>query len=99
MRIFIFILFGMLFALALIALNSQRILEIILTRVFLAFEKASVRVMVLKNLSAHRDRNKLTSLIYSLALGFTIFLVITYKIQIETLRLHELRFRAGYLQV
>lgn len=89
----------MLFALALIALNSQRILEIILTRVFLAFEKASVRVMVLKNLSAHRDRNKLTSLIYSLALGFTIFLVITYKIQIETLRLHELRFRAGYLQV
>lgn len=89
----------MLFALALIALNSQRILEIILTRVFLVFEKASVRVMVLKNLSAHRDRNKLTSLIYSLALGFTIFLVITYKIQIETLRLHELRFRAGYLQV
>jgi len=43
----------MLFALALIALNTQRILEIILTHIFLIFEKASVRVMVLKNLTAH----------------------------------------------
>lgn len=58
-----------------------------------------MKVMVLKNLTAHRGRNSLTSVIYSLALGFVIFLIIAYKIQIETLRLHELRFRAGYLQV
>lgn len=97
MRIFIFILFGMLFALSLIALNTQRIFEILFTHIFLFFEKESLKQMVLKNLTAHRDRNKLTSLIYSLALGFIIFLVITYKTQIEALRLHELRLRTGYL--
>lgn len=99
MRIFIFILFGMIFALSLIALNSQRFFEVIFTHVFLFFEANSMKVMVLKNLVAHRGRNRLTSVIYSLALGFVIFLIIAYKIQIETLRLHELRFRAGYLQV
>jgi hypothetical protein len=55
--------------------------------------------MVLKNLMAHRGRNKLTTIIYSLGLGFIIFLNVAYKVQLETLRLHELRFRAGYLQV
>lgn len=80
MRIFIFILFGMLFALALISLNSQRLFELILTHVFLFFEQTSIKMMVLKNLTAHRDRNKLTSLIYSLALGFVIYLIIAYKI-------------------
>ena len=46
---------------------------------------------------AHRTRNRLTTIIYSLGLGFIIFLNIAYMVQLETLRLHELRFRAGYL--
>lgn len=99
MRIFISILFGMLFALTVLALNMQRILEIIFTHIFLCFEAKSMRIMVLTNLTAHRHRNKLTSIIYSLALGFIIFLLVTYKVQIQTMRLHELRFRAAYLQI
>lgn len=78
MRIFIFILFGMIFALSLIALNTQRIFEVLFTHIFLFFEANSVKVMVLKNLMAHRNRNRLTSIIYSLALGFVIFLIIAY---------------------
>ncbi|CDW87905.1 family protein [Stylonychia lemnae] len=99
MRIFIFILFGMIFALSLMALNVQRIIEVTFTRFFLYYEQNSIKVMVLKNLQAHRGRNKLTAIIYSLALGFVIFLVIAYKIQLQTMRLHEMRFRASYIQI
>jgi hypothetical protein len=99
MQIFVFVLFGILFALSLFALNSLRFFEILLTHFFLFFELESIKIMVLKNLQAHRGRNKLTSIIYSLALGFVIFLIITYKLEIDTLKLHELRFRSSYLQL
>jgi hypothetical protein len=34
-----------------------------------------MKILVLKNLSAHRESNKLTSIIYSLTLGCIIFIV------------------------
>ena len=39
--------------------------------------------MVRKNLSSHRKRNQMTALIYSLALGFLIFLSISSRMQIS----------------
>lgn len=80
LRIFLFILVGILFALSLLALNSQTIMEKIFTHVFLVFEQKSMKQMVLKNLTAHRMRNRLTSIIYSLALGFIIFLIVTHRL-------------------
>ena len=80
LQIFFFILVGMLFGLSLLAFNLQRFLEIILTYVFLFFEKSSMKQMVLKNLTAHRIRNKMTSIIYSIALGFIIFLIVSYNL-------------------
>jgi hypothetical protein len=80
LKIFFFILIGMLFGLSLLAFNLQRFLEIILTKVFLFFEKASMKQMVTKNLTAHRMRNKMTSIIYSIALGFIIFLIVSYNL-------------------
>jgi hypothetical protein len=43
LKIFFFILVGMLFGLSLLAFNLQRFIEIILTYVFLFFEKSSMR--------------------------------------------------------
>ena len=80
LRIFFFILVGMLFGLSLLAFNLQRFLEIILTHVFLFFEKLSMKQMVKKNLTAHKIRNKMTSIIYSIALGFIIFLIVSYNL-------------------
>ena len=82
LNIFFFILLGMLFGLSLLAFNLQRGIEIIMTHMFLFFEKQSMKMLVLKNLTAHKMRNKLTSIIYSLALGFIIFLLVSYKLQI-----------------
>jgi len=97
-KIVIFILVGLLFALTLLAFNLQGYIERICTTLFLMFESRSVKTMVVKNLSAHRRRNQMTALIYSLALGFLIFLSISCRMQIsfnshEELKLHGCQFR------
>merc|ERR1711935_402880 len=59
LQIFFMILVSMLFGLSLLAFNLQRFLEIILCYVLLFWEKSSMRQMVLKNLTAHKMRNKM----------------------------------------
>lgn len=55
--IFFVILIGMIFGLVLLSLNVQRIMEIMLTHLFLVFEQSSMKKMILKNLTAHKMRN------------------------------------------
>jgi len=83
LHIFFLILLGMLFGLTLLAFNVQRALEYILTYTFLLWEKQSMKKLVLKNLSAHKLRNMMTSIIFSLSLGFIIFLIVAYNLQIK----------------
>ena len=75
----------MILGLTMIAFNLQRILEILIVNVLLFFEKASMKLMVKKNLIAHRQSNKLTSIIYSLTLGCIIFVVVASNLQIKEL--------------
>ena len=75
--IFFLILIGMIFGLALISINLQRIFELIVVYTILIYEKSSMKLLILKNLSAHRENNKLTTLIYSLTLGSIIFIVVS----------------------
>jgi len=51
-------------------------LEKLLTYVLLCWESASMKSLVVKNLIAHKQRNKLTAIIYALTLGCIIFLVV-----------------------
>jgi hypothetical protein len=78
--IFLFILFGMIFALTVLVINFMPYINVGVARVFLFFEKSSVKIMVLKNLIAHRERNRMTSIMFSLTLGFIIFLSIVCQI-------------------
>jgi hypothetical protein len=52
--------------------------------------------MVLKNLSSHRKRNQMTALIYSLALGFLIFLSISSRMQISVSSNVQLMNKGSY---
>lgn len=90
-KIVIFILVGLLIALTIIAFNMQSYVETLLTTVFLFFERDSIRKMVNKNLSSHRKRNQMTALIYSLALGFLIFLSMSSRMQISVSAHEELK--------
>ena len=73
---------GMMFGLTLFVTNLQGILEIILVYVFFMWEEASMRILLRKNLIAHKERNYLTSIIYSLALGCIVFLLVTCNLQL-----------------
>ena len=68
---------AMMFGLTLLVTNLQGVLEIILVYVFFFLEMKSMRILLQKNLIAHKQRNFLTSIIYSLALGCIIFLLVT----------------------
>ena len=85
LTILLSILIGMILGLSMLAFNVQRFLEIFMTYLLLFWEKASMRRMVLMNLSAHRLRNKMTSIIYSISLGFLIFLIVMVNLQIEVI--------------
>jgi len=98
-KVVIFILVGLLCALVMLAFNLQPIMERLLSRFFLCFELKSMRLMALKNLSAHRNRNQMTALIYSLALGFLMFLSITCRMQIEVNSYEKLKNEASYFTV
>ena len=98
-RIVIFILIGLLFALTLLAFNVQYTVERFFSRIFLFFEINSMRLMAIKNLAAHRKRNQMTALIYSLALGFLMFLSISCRMQIEVSSHESLKNHASYFSV
>jgi len=98
-QIIIFILVGLLFALTLLAFNTRSFVERVCTWIFLFFEQASIKAMVLKNLAAHRRRNQMTALIYSLSLGFLLFLSISCRMQINVSSMEQLKEHASYFVV
>lgn len=85
MNIFLFILIGMLLGLLLLALNFVYILEYFFTQMLFFWENKAIRTIILKNLVAHKLRNQKTSIMYSLSLGFIIFLSVSYNTQIDSL--------------
>lgn len=76
-NIFFMLLIGMIIGWAMIALNLQRALELVIVYTLILWEKKSMKLLITKNLSAHRESNQLTSLIYSLTLGCIIFVVVS----------------------
>ena len=95
LKIFFGILIGLLLGLTLLAFNFQRLIEIGLSHLILfcdlkcfgKFQMRGIKKMVMMNLEAHRLRNQMTSLIYSMSLGFIIFLVVSYRLQLSATKL------------
>ena len=81
--VFFFILMGMILGLVLLAFNFQKIIEICLTYLLFFWERKSMRLMIMKNLDLHRQKNKMTAIIYSLTLGTIIFILVTLSLQIQ----------------
>lgn len=71
---------GLFMGLSLVANNVQSYLEVVLTYIFLMCERSSVRLCVLNNFKAHLIRNRQTGRIFTLSLGFIIFLLSSYKL-------------------
>ena len=78
--IFFGILFGMMMALGLLSMNLMPYINSIVATIALIFEKSGTKLLVSKNLIAHRERNQMTSIMISLSLGFVMFLNIVGQI-------------------
>ncbi len=74
----------MLFGLILLSLNAEHLIERIVVALCLWWENSMIPHIVLKNLVAHRIRNRKTTLMYALALGFVIFINTAYNVEIIT---------------
>jgi hypothetical protein len=90
-NIFFGILLGMLWGLILLSLNFEHITERLVTFLFLWWERSQIPALVLKNLVAHRVRNRKTTLMYALSIGFIIFITVSYRVEILTLQYSELK--------
>ena len=44
-----------------------------------------MKILLSKNLTAHKARNKLTSIVYALTLGCMIFLMVAVQLQVQLL--------------
>eukprot|EP00760_Papus_ankaliazontas_P035632 PhM_4_TR7943/c0_g1_i1/m.53665 len=89
--IFFGVLIGMLLGLVLLALNFQAVLERGITALCFFWEKRAIRKLIIKNLIAHRLRNRKTTLMYSLSLAFILFITVMFNIQIESFKFLTLR--------
>jgi len=92
--IFFCLLMGMIAGCVILALNFEHLLARLVVFVFFFYERWHVRNLVVKNLTAHRPRNRKTTVMYSLALGFIIFLAVGANLQIATFA-YQLQQRSG----
>ncbi len=85
LTIFFVILMGLLLGLVLIAVNLQGALEFILMHLLLFWETRAMKILLRKNMTAHKKKNQLTAIIYALTLGCIIFLLTSANLQIVTI--------------
>ena len=92
--IFFGLILGMLLGLVMLSLNVEQMLERLVLVVFFFWEKTAITAVVLKNLTAHRERNRKTTIMYSLSLGFIIFMSVSFQLQTISFT-YELQQRNG----
>jgi ABC-type antimicrobial peptide transport system permease subunit len=89
----------MLLGFILLSLNVENVFQRLFTYVFLFWTKSFTKILILKNLTAHRIRNRKTSLMYSLSVGFFIMITVGLNIELSSLKLTKLSKRGVYAQL
>jgi len=92
------ILLAIIVGLIIISLNIMHPLEKLLVYIFLFYEKASMKFLIIKNMIAHKFRNQRTGIIYSLSLGFLLFAVVSYTMELRNTQLFQLSKHGSYLE-
>ncbi|KAG5493177.1 hypothetical protein GH5_01917 [Leishmania sp. Ghana 2012 LV757] len=80
--IFFGVLIGLLAGFVLLVMNFERVAQTCVSYAMLFWESAAVFSFMQKSLSAHRLRNRKTSLMYALSLAFVIFITVVVQIQL-----------------
>ncbi len=99
LSIFLLILIGMLLGFVLLSLNIENLVQKFFTYLFFFWIKSYFLEILFKNLYAHKVRNRKTSLMYCLSVGFFILITVGYNGQTSSLKYQRLSLRGGYLVV
>ena len=97
--IFLWILLGMLTGLVILSMSLESITQNIVVYLFFFWTKASDKLLILKNLTAHRIRNRQTSIMYSLSVGFFILVEVGLKIELKTQEMMSLLKTGSYYEL
>ncbi|KEG08147.1 permease, family protein [Trypanosoma grayi] len=92
--IFLGVLIGMLTGLVILSLNLERLLQSMVSYLFLFWEGSAVFQAVHVCLKAHRRRNRTTTLMYALSLGFVMFITIAVQLQLRSFQ-YDMRRATG----
>jgi hypothetical protein len=68
LNLFFFLLLGMILGMIMLSLNVENLLQQFLVIVFFFWERTAITSILLKNLVAHRVRNRKTTVMYALSL-------------------------------
>jgi len=99
LSMFFMILIGIFLGLALLSLNFQYVVERFVTQLFFFWTSSSFRTIILKNLVAHKVRNRQTALMYSLSLGFIIFITVSLNQEINNVAYQIQAMRGSLLTI
>jgi hypothetical protein len=99
MYVLVFLLIGMLFGLVLLSGNLQQVLQRALVFVCFFWDHPSIRSLLHKNLVGHRITNQKTTIMYSLSLGFIIFLSVSYSLQAQTFLFQQQKSSGAFLVI
>ena len=82
--VFLWIIFGILLGFVLLSRNVEHSLQKLLTNGLLFFTNNSNKLFILKNLAAHRLKNKKTSLMFSLSVGVFIMISVGFDLILQS---------------
>jgi len=99
LNMFFLLLVAMLLGLVSLALNLEQLIESLLVHTFLIWEKKAIKSIVLKNLVAHKLRNRKTAIMYAVSLGFIIFVNVSYSMQQASMNYQVQQSYGSYLRI
>ena len=82
--IFLWILFGILLGFVILSINIENMLQKIVTHILLFFTSSYTKILIIKNLTAHRLKNRKTSIMYSLSIGVFIMINVGLDLIIQS---------------
>ena len=97
--ILLIVLLAFFIGLIMLAMNIHYLLELVLIYGLLVLETAYMKLAIAKNLIGHRIRNSRTGLIFSSVIGFLIFVIVAYKLELNYSKLTMIRNHGAYLEV
>lgn len=97
--VFFVILMGLLIGLILLSYSVQYLLEKLIAYLTLFWVNKTDFILTLKNMSAHRFKNRRSSILYSLSVAFIIFVSVGISIQMQTISEEMLKKHGTYIEI